>query len=382
MCQLTIAEIWSRHRIGNEILLYGMDESEYFLAFALAPNIGPVRFSKIVDSAGSVEEAWHADINSFLKAGLSEALYDEFNHFRSSHNHSEYQKKLKKNNVVFISQKHDHYPQSLFQLSNPPIGLFAKGNISLLLRDSIAVVGSRKISSYGLQVTEKIVSELSPRFCIVSGLALGVDARAHTTTLKNKGETVAVLGCGVDCCYPQENLAIYRTILEQNGLVISEYGLSIPPSKGSFPARNRIIASLSQAVLVTEAGIGSGSLITAQYAQKLSKKVFVVPGPVTSLQSQGTFQLLKQGGIPVSSSEDIFEVFGNTVQSFTRSVRSYDHLPVIQQQIMEFIVDQPLTIDELVKISHIPAHQLIAQMVELEMSEVIHQSVNGKFHPK
>lgn len=199
------------------------------------------------------------------------------------------------------------YPESLKNIPDPPKVLYCLGNLEVL-RKNIAVVGTRQITKYGQFVTAKLVKELvENNITIVSGMALGVDGVAHRTALENGGKTVAVLGAGVDVIYPREHKDLYNSILESGNLLISEVPPGTLVERKLFPARNRIISGLSEAVLITEAAIDSGSLITARMALEQGKEVLAVPGPITSKYSEGTNYLLKQGAKLVTSVEDILE---------------------------------------------------------------------------
>lgn len=304
---------------------------EYSLAFSTS-NLGPKSYQKILSKLGSSKSAWKGSESRYEEIGIKGITYDRFEKFRKSFDIKKYVEKLKLENISFISFLDKEYPQNLKKLENPPIGIFARGNLELLRhseldsesikpldkisdrarndRLSIAVVGTRKITSYGKTITESLVVGLTNNgACIVSGLALGVDATAHRVCLQNHGATIAVLACGVDCCSPSENYSLYRDILKGNGLIVSEYPLAQRPNKGMFLARNRIIAALSDGVLVTEAAEDSGSLVTADWAKKLEKKVFAVPGMITSRMSDGSLKLLKQGAKLVSNEQDILGEF-------------------------------------------------------------------------
>lgn len=281
--------------------------------------------------------------------------------------------------VRFVYSISADFPGPLTELSNIPIGLYIRGNSSLLKKKPVvAIVGSRKMTSYGKTVTEKLSSELaSTGIVVVSGLALGVDTAAHAACLEVGGSTIAVLGCGVDCCYPQENSNLYSKILAKNGLIISEYPLSASPNKGSFPARNRIIAALADAVLVTEAGVGSGSLITAEIGQKLGRKIFAVPGPITSQTAQGTTQLLKRGATLVSSGEDVLSFLGTSLRQ-VKLKKTFDGVSDLEQKkILQVLEREAMTLDELSKKINLKIFQLIPHITELEVAGFI-TSENGK----
>ena len=199
------------------------------------------------------------------------------------------------------------YPSLLQQISDPPPVLYAHGNTDLLNRPSLAIVGSRASTSYGRRVASHIAGEVCRAgYCVVSGLAYGVDAQAHEGALAAGGDTVAVLGCGLDVVYPWQNRKIYDKI-RNHGVLLSEYPLGTRPDSFRFPARNRIIAGMSAGVLVVEAAKKSGSLITAQMALDCGREVFAVPGQVDSVKSAGAHWLLQQGAKLVQSVEDILE---------------------------------------------------------------------------
>ena len=410
-------------------------ETRAYLSFILAPNIGPKTFEILVKHFGTAELAWKGREYELKKAGLGPKTLHDFLEFREKFSAQDYERKLEDAQVEFIAKCEARYPKCLLKLPNPPIGLFCKGNIELLgschpghdqdhiglgshlkIVDSgqarmtrkeqdsrllfqskrgndtlktIAVVGTRKTTSYGRQVTEKLVSELVVAgFTIVSGLALGVDAIAHRTAIENnavsagrQGLTIAVLGCGVDCASPGENTNLYNQILEQDGLIISEYPLSEPPKPGTFPARNRLIAALSKATLVTEAAADSGSLITADWAQKLGKKVFAVPGPITSRQSDGTAYLLKRGAKFVTSAQDILEELHEFEQTQTIQKKDFSRLNLTseEQKIIKLLQDEPLSIDEIQKRISIPIFKLSPIISALELRSIIKNQGNRTF---
>lgn len=199
------------------------------------------------------------------------------------------------------------YPPLLQQLSDPPPVLYLLGRKELLSRNAVAIVGSRAATTYGRKIAFNLASKLSASMLtVVSGLALGIDAESHNGALTGEGSTVAVLGCGLDVIYPRQNLGLFQKIAE-NGVLVSEYPLGTRPEGFRFPARNRIIAGLSQGVVVVEAAKRSGSLITAQMALDYGREVFAVPGHIDSCKSEGTHWLLKQGAKLVQSAADIVE---------------------------------------------------------------------------
>ncbi len=288
-----------------------MNDKTYYLGFSIFQGIGPKRFSILIDKFGSAKAAWEAPFDD-LQHIIGEKLVWKFDQFRIVFSPQDYEKKLQEKNVSYITRDEESYPALLKQLPNPPIVLYIKGNFyfedTYHRSKKVAVVGTRKVTVYGEEVTRMFTSDLVSAGCIViSGLALGVDAIAHSVTLANGGKTIAVLGCGVDCCYPVSNKKLYDRILDTGGTIISEYPLGVPPSKGSFPSRNRIIAGLADAVLVTEGSKDSGALITAQEAMFIKRKVFVVPGPITSKLSEGPYKLHRDGALIVTHPNQLLD---------------------------------------------------------------------------
>jgi len=202
------------------------------------------------------------------------------------------------------------FPDKLRGLSEPVEGIYVKGNADLLYKKSIAIVGSRRCSEYGKRVAMKIGGAAAANgLCVISGMAIGIDNFAHRGALSEGGKTLAVLGTGPDICYPPQHRKLYEEICDE-GLIVSEYPPGTEAMPFRFPQRNRIIAGLSEAVVVVEARAGSGSLITAEYADNQSKPVFAVPGNITSQYSLGTNRLITEGAQAVAVVDDIFNYLG------------------------------------------------------------------------
>ena len=213
-------------------------------------------------------------------------------------------------NIVTINDI--RYPVSLKAIGkDAPKQLYYKGNWDEnIFENCLAVVGSRRMTTYGKQITQKLVSEIAGKgITIVSGFMYGIDATAHKTALNVGGKTIAVMPCGINIVHPEYQVKLYDEILENKGLIISEYEGDFLPTLWSYPRRNRIVAGLSKATLVIEAGEKSGSLITANLAKKFNKKVFAVPGPLTSVLSKGTSQLIKEGADIVTCANDVVNYY-------------------------------------------------------------------------
>ncbi len=360
-----------------------MSESEYYLRFSYAPGIGPKRFLLLLSYFKTAEKAWKGTATEYKSIGITGKTYEAFDIFRQHFDYSKIQSALKVKGIKYISQHDEIYPKSLLKLSNPPIGLFAKGEITLLKEELIvAVVGSRKMTSYGNQVSQLFVEELvRAGAVIISGLAMGIDAAAHSAALESNGKTIAVLGNGVNVPYPQENFSLYEKILSSNNLIISEYPPDISPTKGSFPARNRIIAALSRAVLIPEAVKDSGSLITATNAIELGIPIFAVPGQITSQQSQGTSYLIQNGAKLVIEPEDILKSFDLSGKSTSRRKLLLEKLSISQdaKKVLELLLQEPMSVDTLSKKNMMEVTEVSRIITLLELQGYVKDSGNGKF---
>jgi DNA processing protein len=329
-----------------------MDERLYWLGFSVFPGVGPGRFKKLLQRFGNAKAAWQAgtiDLASVIGPKIASALND----FRSGFSLSAYAKKLAAAGVDYLLLSDASYPSRLASVSNAPFVLYVKGSFDFTADSpSVGVVGTRRVSSYGVQVTTAFVRELVEGGCVVvSGLALGVDSVAHSVTLEAGGKTVAVLGCGVDCCSPSSNRILYERILASGGAIVSEIPLGMAPTKGSFPSRNRIIAGLSWGVLVTEGSSDSGALYTANDAFEQGRSVFAIPGPITSSLSAASYQLIRQGGMLVTSGAEVMRALG--VGGKRREDRKISNRikgdTAEEQQILDLLADENLHFDELVK---------------------------------
>lgn len=360
-----------------------MTERIYWLGFSVFSGIGPVKFSRLLSYFGGTEKAWKASLGELRLSGIGEKTAVELVEFRDSFPLADYERKLKEKGVSFITLDDREYPLLLKKIKKPPFVLYYIGDIRLLTGEKmLAVVGTRKITEYGRHVTELFTGDLvQAGFTIVSGLAMGVDAVAHRTVIEEGGRTVAVLGCGVDCCYPMENSSLYLAIIKKGNLIISENPLSMQPTKGSFPSRNRIIAGLSLGVLVTEGATDSGSLITANDAFSFGRKVFAVPGPITSALSKGPYDLIGKGAALVTNTKDILQELGYESNVKAKGIRKN----VIkgdnedEQKILNLLMQENLHFDELVKRSKINSSRIGSILTLMEMKGMIKSFDGGLF---
>lgn len=248
-----------------------------------------------------------------------------------------------RNNIKILRAGDTDFPDILTKITDPVEQLFCIGDISLLSKQSMAIVGSRKYSQYGKQSAFNIGEALALNNAVtISGMAIGVDSMAHLGALKKGGGTIAVLGCGVDVCYPKKNKSLYDEICEK-GLVISEYAPGIPPAPWRFPMRNRIIAAIASSVAVIEAGEKSGAAITALRAAEIGTDVFALPGNITSLYSVGTNRLIRDGARIITSVDDLMieaGIFSDKKTVEMNSLEIEDLLGTEEKQVYEAISRQ------------------------------------------
>jgi DNA processing protein len=260
------------------------------------------------------------------------------------------------------------YPTLLAAIHDPPPSLFLRGSggDELLSRPAVAIVGARSCSAYGRSVARSLARELAAAgLVVVSGMARGIDGEAHRGALEGGGITVAVLGCGVDRDYPAAHAELARRICER-ALVVSEYEPGVEPAPWRFPARNRIIAGLSEAVVVVEARERSGALITADFALEEGREVFAVPGEITSALSAGTNALLRLGAIPLTRPGDVLELFDISVSEAETTT-----LGAAAQALLGRLGDGALTADELVRAARVEPGEASAALIELELARKV-----------
>ena len=286
-------------------------------------------------------------------------------------------------NQFIITLLDEQYPALLKQISSPPVVLYGWGNIDVFSSLSVAIIGCRRPTHSGRNIAFSLAESLAAcGATIVSGLALGIDAQAHSGALQAKGKTIAVLGCGIDQIYPQRNLAIYHAILKQSGLLLSEFPPGTAAKPENFPRRNRIVSGLSHGCVVVEAAIKSGSLITARYALEQNREVFAVPGNIQQPQSQGCHYLIQQGAKLVTSSEDILEEF----QSFSHSIdndnakpskKTLDS-PLATSILLDSVDFDTTTIDVIAERSDLSISEVLAGLLQYELRGLV-TSVPGGY---
>ncbi len=340
------------------------------LAFSYAPGIGPGTFHKLLHHFSTAHDAYTAHDRDLKPHFISQKQLDHFLVFRKSF--SAHRTLLALNTLSVQYHTFSSLQRSIYicDFGQSPIGLFTQGDTNLLTSTAptIAIIGSRKPTPYGTTVADDFASQLSRNGAIIlSGLAIGIDSQAHTSCLEAGGKTIAILGTGHFDPHHSKTLRLYKAIVEHNGLIISEYPPGTPVHKGAFPARNRIIAGLADAVLLIEGAEHSGSRITAQYALDMGKELFCIPGSIYSPQSITPHHFIQQGAHLVSSPQDIYahlhirpiHTLTPTEKSILASIQSGSSTV---QTLTQALAESPQ--DILVALSQLEARQFIVRSPE------------------
>lgn len=341
-------------------------------------------YFKLKEDFGSIYSSFkEATANYFADYKFPKSFVEEFINKKDLSFGKTELEKVGKHNIKIVTIEDVSYPRILKELYNPPILLYIKGSIQA---DSvnIAVIGTRKPTSYGIKMSERFTCELSKiGFCIVSGLARGIDTIAHRTCIKVKGLTYAILGSGLRNIYPYENKKIAEEIVEGGGAIISEYPLDTEPRIQNFPARNRIISGLSVGVLVVEAPPQSGALITASWALEQNREVFVIPGRIDTEQSLGCLNLAQNGAKIVLSVKDILDEFPHLFKTVSTD-KSEQSLPSLklsdsEQVLVDIIKNEILTYDEIYNRIELPMQELNLLLLNLEMKGLIRKLPGNRY---
>ncbi|GFN23867.1 DNA-processing protein DprA [Thermanaeromonas sp. C210] len=338
---------------------------------------------QLIEHFGSAEAAWRAgeeELRSLTWLGEGAGrLLD----WRSKVRPAELWDNLTGSGVGVLLFSDPVYPQELKNIYNPPPVLYYRGSLDFLENLKVAVVGTRRATAYGLKVAQALARELAEQgVSVVSGLAVGIDAAAHRGALQGKGKTIAVLGCGVDVIYPRQNTSLFQQIARE-GLILSELPPGTPPERHHFPARNRIISGLCPGTVVVEAGERSGALITADFALEQGRDVFAVPGPITSLQSKGTLNLIKQGAKLVTGVEDILEEYfsdyGPPALPERRERTGGFKLSPTEEKVLAALGDVPAAVEELVAAVGLPAREINVALTFLELQGLVTRMPGGLY---
>ena len=344
------------------------------LALARVPRIGAKRMALLEAHFESVADAWTAADGDLREAGMDAATLRSLHQARGRTDPDEEMAALEASGARAISVQDEAYPARLREIYDPPPPLFVRGEIVPADDWSVAVVGTRRVSPYGRQVTSELSHGLaSNRVTIVSGLARGVDGIAHEAALEAGGRTIAVLACGVDVVYPPEHKGLAQRIVE-DGAVLSEHPLGTTPRTDFFPRRNRLISGLTLGTLIVEAGEGSGALHTANWANEQNREVFAVPGRITSPTSKASNALIQQGMAKlVTSVSDILVELN--LQMVEQQMEMTALLPAdpTESAVLERLSTDPVHVDDCVRMAGLPASTVSSTLAMLEMKGLVRQ---------
>jgi len=362
-----------------------------WVALALTPGLGARSAGKLLREMGSPEAIFTASLTTLeahrLPAAVAQAIH-------SRQPLSAAAKELAQAQAAgcrLLTWDEPEYPQRLREIYDPPPLLYVLGNIDLLNRHTISVVGARRPTPYGNQMAERLSQDLADRGLVISsGLARGIDSSAHKGALSSTaGSTIGVLGCGVDIVYPKENKKIFMEMAKR-GAIISEFPMGTFPAPQNFPIRNRIIAGMALGVVVVEGAQYSGSLITARLAMEFGREVFGVPGNATQPSSFGPNQLIKQGAKLVTGWEDVIEELPTPIRAEllpVESANSEERALLVQQSLVPaerslydlLAEDEALHIDDLVELSGLTSSEVLATLFDLELKGVVRQLPGKQF---
>jgi DNA processing protein len=356
-----------------------MDDKRYWIGFNLIKGIGAVRMQALIQYFGDLEIAWKATPADLAHAGLGSKVIERVIQARGQVDLEKLWKKIESQNIYILTWEDDSYPQRLKEIDQPPPVLYIRGEYLPDDLFAVAIVGTRRVTPYGRQITEELSSFLAVNgITVISGLARGVDAIAHQTALKAGGRTIGVLGSGVDKIYPPEHRALAEKMMG-HGAIISDYAPGTPPDATNFPPRNRIISGLSLAVVVVEAGETSGALITAEFAAEQGREIFAVPGSILAPQSKGTNKLIQNGALPLLSVDDLMQALDLTRMGKHKAARKNIPADETEALLMNALGVEPLHVDEIRNQTELPIEKVSATLALMELKGMVRQVGGMKY---
>lgn len=348
-----------------------MNDKDYLVALSAFTSFGPSRLSLLLSYFKEARKVWNLSLSELLEVGLKEKLASEFISFRDKFDIKAYLKRLNDLGIRCVFKGEKNYPSNLSAIDSAPLTLYVKGNLIPSDINAVAIVGSRKMTSYGKEVAEKFAFELAQTgLTIVSGLARGIDTVAHKSALEAGGRTIAVVGSGLNKIYPPENAKLALEI-ENNGAIVSEYPLDYPALRINFAARNRIISGLAEAILVIEGAEKSGTLLTASHAANQGKTVFAIPGQITSPLSFVPHLLIQNGAKIAFSPRDVIEELDIEFKVNKEEVARVIPDDSDEEEIISALKNEPLHLDEIARICRLPVSLVSSKLVVMEIKGMV-----------
>lgn len=360
-------------------------KNKYWIAFSSIEQIDSKFIQRLFNYFGNIELAFNADLNELKNIeGLSVKKAEKFLKYRDKVDIDRTYTNVETRGVNFLTLEDENYPKMLKNIENPPAVLYYKGKLfECNLEKTLAVVGSRKASTYARDNLKKIISGLgNTDICVVSGLASGIDTVAHTAAIENNLKTIGVIASGFDYIYPMSNKTLYQNIENGYGAVVSEYYPTFEPMKFRFPQRNRIVSGLSYGTLVAEASLRSGALITANLTLEQGRELMCIPGEISNPNTEGIYKLLKNGATIVTESEDILNALNweikreNPQQQLTLPMLTPD-----EEKIFDNLQIEEKGVDELLSLTGLKLDDLLMNLTTMELKGIIKQ-YNGDRYKK
>ncbi len=351
-----------------------MSDLKYWLGFNIVKGIGTAKVQALLGAFGTLEAAWQANESQLKKLGLDRRAIKSFLETRPTLDLDKCMAAVEAAGIELLTWESDGYPAYLREVDGAPPLLYLNGRLENIDRWAVAVVGTRRLTQYGRQVTRELVAGLVRNgVTIISGLARGIDAVAHQTALDAGGRTLAVLGSGLDCIYPSENRQLAHRISNGRGAVISEYGLGVKPEAKNFPPRNRIISGLALGVIVVEAGERSGALITSRFALEQGRDVFAVPGNINWPASKGPNRLIQQGAKLVTCVEDVLDELNLAMVLEKTAVQKILPDTPDEAALLAHLSQQPVHIDDLSRAAGMTSGQVSSTLTLMELKGMVQQ---------
>ncbi|HTJ78987.1 MAG TPA: DNA-processing protein DprA [Rariglobus sp.] len=370
-----------------------LSEQQAFLVLNALPNIGPITLNRLLAELGDDPRAVFTAGSGRLKQvkGVGPVICETIAQWREHFDLEREEERMAQAATTFVTMRDPGYPKLLREIDSPPIGLYRKGSYEFG-QPSVAIVGSRRTTLYGQSVAKKLGADLARLgFCVVSGLARGIDTAAHEGALSVGGKTAAVLGNGIDIIYPAENLGLYRKI-EESGAILSEFPFTRRADKQSFAMRNRIVAGICDAVVVVESDVSGGSMITARFAGEQGRLIFAVPGRIDQPSSAGCHQLIRDGATLLTGVDDILSELSYLdglrpapipEKTMGSTVLAASNLTPEEQRVYACFAGGALvSIDMIAGQTGLPASQLSATLMMLELKRLIVKRADGTFEAR
>ncbi len=358
-----------------------MDSREALVALNLIEGIGPVRVRQLLEQFGEPGAILGASRQQLLHVrGIGEETAEAIANWEKQIDLGAEMKRIAEFGCRIVTQADPEYPELLRQIYDPPIVLYVRGELLPKDKNAVAMVGSRMTTNYGIEVARKLGYQLAYLgVTVVSGAARGIDTAAHQGAVAAKGRTIAVLGTGIDVCWPPENKPLFERIVE-NGAIMTQFPFNYPGNKQSFPIRNRIVAGMTLGTVVVEANLTSGALITANFANEYGRQVFAVPGRIDSPRSKGCHDLIKKGAKLCEGAEDILSEFEYLFPASHKppSPGETGVLPALElseneQKAYDTLSNEEIGIDDVIRKSGLPASAVSVALLSLEMKRLVRQ---------